>query len=198
MPLKTTQKKRIAELKRELVFRKRIDELERKNRKLEQELKIISKLPVNTHLGAFDKNSRSVSELFGNTPVMPKQEKNIEQKRNNHRKIAECVKWMNPILTALKELGGSGTPKEVIEKIAKNEKVPDEVKEVTLKNGSSKFENQVAWARQYLVYGGLIDGSKRGVWTLTPSGKKTTLTEEEARKIRSENDIILKNLGSKG
>jgi hypothetical protein len=36
-----------------------------------------------------------------------------------------------------------------------------------------------------------------GIWTLTPLGEKTTLTEEEARKIRSENDKILKSL-SKG
>jgi len=126
--------------------------------------------------------------------IMPKQEKNIEQE-NNHRKKA--VIWMNPVLTALKELGGSGTPKEVIEKIARSEKVSDKIREIKLKNGSSKFDNQVAWARQYLVYEGLLDGSKRGVWTLTPLGEKTTLTEEEARKIRSENDMILKTLNKR-
>ncbi|MCL1849862.1 MAG: winged helix-turn-helix domain-containing protein [Bacteroidetes bacterium] len=261
MPLKATQKKlalqkQIAELKKKLALQKRIEDLEIKNQKLEQKLKNISQLPTNTHLGTFDKNSRSIRELFGNTPtdtpkvqrwvdfmrneiktgkrstnwkgmlhkcdilqhhtyrvrcaskeirnlaavwntlplsgkeekIMPKQEK------NNYKKVAESDKWMNPILTALKELGGSGTTKEVIEKIVKNEKVPDEIRKVTLKNGSSKFENQVYWARLYLVYEGLVDGSKRGVWTLTPSGKKTTLTEEEASKIHSKHDIILKNL----
>jgi restriction system protein len=98
-------------------------------------------------------------------------------------KKAEFTKWFNPVLVALKELGGSGRPKEVIEKVAKNENIPDKIREETIRNGSSKFDNQVAWARQYLVYEGLIDNSKRGVWTLTPLGKKTTLTEEESHKI---------------
>jgi len=103
-------------------------------------------------------------------------------------------KWMNPVLTALKELGGSGTSREVIARVAKNEKVPDEVREETLKNGSSKFDNQVAWARQYLVYEGLIDKSKRGVWTLTSLGQKTTLTKKAARNIRLKRDAIYKEL----
>jgi len=98
-------------------------------------------------------------------------------------KRAEFCKWFNPILVALKQLGGSGRPKEVIEKVAKNEKVPDKTREETLKNGTLKFDNQVAWARQYLVYAGLLDNSIKGVWTLTPLGNRTELTEDEAHKI---------------
>ena len=98
-------------------------------------------------------------------------------------KKAEFCNWFNPILVALKELGGSGRPKEVIEKVAKNEKISDKVREETLKNGTLKFDNQVAWARQYLVYAGLLDNSVKGVWTLTPLGKKTELTLDEAHKI---------------
>jgi restriction system protein len=98
-------------------------------------------------------------------------------------KKAEFCNWFNPILVALKELGGSGRPKEVIEKISKNEMVSDEKREETLKDGTLKFDNQVAWARQYLVYAGLLDNSKRGVWTLTPLGKNTILTLEDAHKI---------------
>ena len=112
-------------------------------------------------------------------------------------KKAEFCNWFNPILVALKELGGSGRPKEVIEKVAKNENISDKIREETLKNGTLKFDNQVAWARQYLVYAGLLDNSVKGVWTLTPLGEKTTLTEEEARKIRSENDMILKTLNKR-
>jgi restriction system protein len=110
------------------------------------------------------------------------------------KKRAGFIKWLNPVLIALKELGGSGRPKEVIEKVAKNENVPDKVREETIKNGSSKFDNQVAWARQYLVYEGLIDNSKRGVWTLTPLGQKTSLTEEEAHKIFLKNVAIFQKL----
>jgi restriction system protein len=98
-------------------------------------------------------------------------------------KKAEFTRWFNPVLVALKDLGGSGRAKEVIEQVAKNENVSDEIREITIKDGSSKFDNQVAWARQYLAWEGLIDSSKRGVWTLTPLGEKTTLTENDAHEM---------------
>jgi hypothetical protein len=43
-------------------------------------------------------------------------------------------------------------PREVSDRIAKNLNLPDEVLDETLKSGGSKFHNQVAWARQYLVW----------------------------------------------
>jgi uncharacterized protein (TIGR02145 family) len=72
-----------------------------------------------------------------------------------HLKAASGWAWGNGLDTygfaALP--GGSGIPKKVIEKVAKSEKISNEVRGVTLKNGSSRFDNQVQWARQYLVYG---------------------------------------------
>ena len=50
-------------------------------------------------------------------------------------------------------------------------------------NGIIRFENQVYWARQYLVWEGLLDSSKRGVWTLTSTGAKVRLTEEQSREL---------------
>jgi restriction system protein len=96
---------------------------------------------------------------------------------------AEFIKWFNPVLVALKELGGSGRPKEVIDKIARNEMVSDKILEETMKNGSLKFDNQVRWARQYLMWEGLIDNSKKGVWALTPLGQKTVLNVDAAHEI---------------
>jgi restriction system protein len=98
-------------------------------------------------------------------------------------KQAEFSKYLGPVLDALRELGGSGRPKEVINKIAKNLNISDKIREETLKNGSSKWDNQVAWARQYLVYAGLIDNSQRGVWVLTSLGQKTTLNEKQGHEI---------------
>jgi restriction system protein len=98
-------------------------------------------------------------------------------------KQAEFSKYLGPVLDALRELGGSGRPKEVIDKIAKNLHISDKTREETLKNGSSKWDNQIAWARQYLVYAGLIDNSKRGVWVLTSLGQKTTLNEKQGHEI---------------
>lgn len=96
---------------------------------------------------------------------------------------ADFVKWFGPLLDALRDLGDSGKPREVSDKIAENLKLPDKVLDEILKSGQSRFHNQVAWARQYLVWEGLLDSSKHGTWKLTDTGKKTSLTKEEARKV---------------
>jgi restriction system protein len=96
---------------------------------------------------------------------------------------AEFVKWMQPILVALRQLGGSGSPKEVSDLIAVNEKISDKKLEEVMKSGGSKFHNQVAWARQYLVWEGLLDSSKKGTWTLTEKGYNTNLSYEHSRQV---------------
>lgn len=99
------------------------------------------------------------------------------------KRKAEFVKWMGPTLDALRELGGSGKSREVIDLIAESRGVSDEKQEETLKSGQTRFYNQVNWARQYLVWEGLLDSSTRGVWTLTPKGYSTVLNESDSRKI---------------
>lgn len=98
-------------------------------------------------------------------------------------KTSEFVKWFGPLLDALRELGYSGKPKEVSETIAKSLNVPDTILDQTLKSGSNRFHNQVAWARQYLTWEGLLESSTRGTWKLTEKGKNTRLSERESREI---------------
>ena len=96
---------------------------------------------------------------------------------------AEFIRWFGPLLVALRDLGDSGRPREVSARIAKNLNLPDELLDQTLKSGGSKFHNQVAWARQYLVWEGLLDSSKHGTWTLTEKGRNAELDDKEARDI---------------
>ena len=96
---------------------------------------------------------------------------------------AKFVTWFGPLLDALRDLGDSGRPREVSGRIAKNLSLSDDTLDETLKSGANRFHNQVAWARQYLVWEGLLDSSKHGTWTLTEKGRKTTLTDEQAREI---------------
>jgi len=96
---------------------------------------------------------------------------------------AEFVKWMGPLLDALRQLGDSGTPKEVSELIAKNLNLPDEKVEELMESGTPRFHNQVCWARQYLVWEGLILSEKRGVWQLSKQGRKTFLGEDDSRRL---------------
>jgi restriction system protein len=83
---------------------------------------------------------------------------------------------MNPLLEALKELGGSGTIEEIDNKVIEIADLSDEQTEVLHKpekgGGRTKVEYRLGWTRTYLKKYGLIDNSSRGVWALTPRGRK--------------------------
>jgi hypothetical protein len=71
------------------------------------------------------------------------------------------IQYLNPVLKALKELGGSGRPAEVVEKVAQISKVSEADQQETLKSGALKFDKQVAFARQFLFWGGYLDDRPR-------------------------------------
>lgn len=96
---------------------------------------------------------------------------------------AQFVRYFGPVLDALRKLGGSGTPNEVTERIALDLALSDDVQNELLPSGEPRFRNQVAWARFYLVREGLLDSSRRGVWSLTQRGHATTLSPEQSREI---------------
>jgi restriction system protein len=98
-------------------------------------------------------------------------------------KKTEFVKWMGPLLDALRDLGDSGKPKEVSQRIAEKLNLSNAVLDETLKSGANRFHNQVQWARQYLVWEGFLDSSKHGTWRLTEIGKHTHLSEDDGHKI---------------
>jgi restriction system protein len=93
------------------------------------------------------------------------------------------VQYLAPLLNALKELGGSGAPDEVVDRIAEDLKLPIEIQNDLLDSGEPRYRNQVRWARMYLVREGYIDSSEHGVWKLTPAGLKTTLSLEASKQI---------------
>lgn len=94
----------------------------------------------------------------------------------------EFVKWFRPLMECLHDLGAA-KPREAADWIAEKESVSPEEREIQNKNGGERFLNQVCFARQYLLWEGLIDGSKYGIWSLTPLGTKTHLTDENALAI---------------
>ena len=103
--------------------------------------------------------------------------------RKNKKNLNEFFMWMGPLLDCLRSLGGSAKPREVSEWIAETLHLSDLQREETLKSGQERFHNQVQWARQYLVWEGLLDNERRGVWTLTPKGWSAHITEEDGRNI---------------
>ena len=96
----------------------------------------------------------------------------------------EFVKWLGPILDALRELDGSAKPKEITRFIGEKYNLSDEILTARYeKSGVLKFQNQLAWARQYLVWEELLASSKHGVWTLSNRGWDTRLTEKQGHDI---------------
>lgn len=101
------------------------------------------------------------------------------------------VQFFSPVIEALKELGGSGRPSEVRDVIAKQLSISEQDRTELLEGGAPRFDNQVAWARFYLVKAGLVDSSRRGVWSLSDKGREIeSLPFDEAlsifRQIHSE------------
>jgi len=97
------------------------------------------------------------------------------------------VKWkyddlMNPVVQALKNLGGSGTIEEINNKVAEIENVPSEQLEVLHnpdKGGITEIEYRISWARTWLKQYGVIENSSRGVWSLTEKGSAIERVDEK-------------------
>ncbi|MBC8451294.1 MAG: winged helix-turn-helix domain-containing protein, partial [Planctomycetes bacterium] len=73
---------------------------------------------------------------------------------------------MNPLLSALRALGGSGTIDEIFEKVVEQESISDEVAEKLHnpeKSNQTEVGYRLAWARTYLKKYGLLENSLRGV-----------------------------------
>lgn len=102
---------------------------------------------------------------------------------NLHSNVA-YVKWLNAIVVALRELGGSAKRKEVHNKIIEMYELSEEEIAETHKSGSSKVLNQIDWARNYLAYEGIIDSDvPSGIWALSALGQRIVISDDLAGKI---------------
>lgn len=91
----------------------------------------------------------------------------------NTKKLCPTYSYFfKPTLQALDELDGSGTNKEIYDKIISNEKFPSAVIEEMHTDTLSELEYRLKWVRTYLKNYGAILNSKQGVWALTAKGKE--------------------------
>jgi restriction system protein len=89
-------------------------------------------------------------------------------------KIPTFDRLMNPLLKALKELGGSGTIQEIDEKVIEDLKLPNEILDVPhgdKGSGQTEVAYRLAWARTYLKKYGILENSARGIWAIAPAAK---------------------------
>ena len=89
---------------------------------------------------------------------------------------------MNPVIQALKSLGGSGTIEEINDKTAEIAKIPSEQLEILHnpeKGGMTEIEYRLMWTRTYLKQYGVVENSTRGVWSLTEKGSGIERVDEK-------------------
>lgn len=134
---------------------------------------------------------RPNSELSTNTAAMRKGLKMTGVK------VPTFDAFMNPVIQALKSLGGSGTIEEIDDKASEIAGLSDEQLEVLHnpeKGGQTEVEYRLAWTRTYLKKYGVLENSSRGVWALTPKGRQldrvnprtvTRFVREQMREARA-------------
>jgi restriction system protein len=100
---------------------------------------------------------------------------------------ARFLRFLNPVLDTLREKGGQARPREVYETIARDLNLSEDERTITNKNGYPRYENDIAWARTYLVKTGYLDSPSRGIWRLTEKGKEAHLDGPEIDAIYQRN-----------
>lgn len=88
--------------------------------------------------------------------------------------MSNFITFLNPIIEALKELGGSGTVGEVTNKIIEKMNIPEEEQDEACTN--------ILLAKSKLANLGFADSSKYGVWNLTEKGQKEKFSEDLIQK----------------
>ena len=91
------------------------------------------------------------------------------------RKKIRHLDLSSAVLEALHHLGGSGTNREIHDKVVKLLDLADEIVELPIKEGANKteLEFRLGFARTGLKKYGLLENSGIGVWSLTAEGMQT-------------------------
>ncbi len=98
--------------------------------------------------------------------------------------VLRFTELMGPTLEAIRSSGGSASIKEIAVRVIEIMNLLPEMVEVPHGDGrQTKLEYRLGLTRTYLKQYGLIENSERGVWSLTPLGRKTEEVDaEEVRK----------------
>ncbi len=91
---------------------------------------------------------------------------------------------LNPLLKALKDLGGSGSIDEIFEKVAQNMGLSNDILGVLHnpeKSNKTEVEYRLSWARTYLKHYGILEKSRRGVWAI--SADKRHINEIDPKEV---------------
>lgn len=98
----------------------------------------------------------------------------------------------NPLLQALRELGGSASIQELEESVSRILSLSEDDINQIHQGNRTKFSYNLAWARTYLKRYGLLDNSERGVWSLSDRGLtvKHVAPEDVTRSVQQQDRMI--------
>jgi restriction system protein len=98
--------------------------------------------------------------------------------------IPKYDELFNPLLEALRSLGGSASIPEQEDEVASILKLSEKDLAEIHRGNRTKFSYRLAWARNYLKRFGLLENSTRGVWSLTVEGHKVnTVDRNEVKRF---------------
>ncbi len=103
-----------------------------------------------------------------------------------------------PVVVALRELGGSASISELDERVIADQQFSDEQQALLQGDGpKSQLSYRISWARSYLKGMGLVENSRRGIWSLTERGREVSegeidpLRQEYVKQLRAQRVVSL-------
>src|SRR5262245_55953415 len=89
--------------------------------------------------------------------------------------------FMNPVLTALRERGGTLTNEEIVDAVVQLMHLPDDMMERKQQGHKmGEVEYRIAWAKAYVTKAGYINQGARVVWALNAEGKAVGVVDVRA------------------
>lgn len=110
----------------------------------------------------------------------------VVMRRQIDRRVPSFDQLIVPTFNALKELGGSGSNDEILNRIISDLNIPDDVVDIPHNDSTTLTEiaYRAAWSRTYMKSYGVISNSARAVWSINPDfAQADTL---DAKRIVSE------------
>ncbi len=114
--------------------------------------------------------------------------------------VPQYTALFNPVLEAIKKLGGSAAIAELDEEVTNNLRLTTDDIAEPHDDRKTELQYRLAWARTYLKAFGVLDNSGRGVWVLTEKGRcldsvdprqVTRYIRERGKQPASEHSIVV-------
>ncbi len=119
-------------------------------------------------------------------------ESDEEEEYMTEVEVPSYDKLMNPLIQALKILGGKSTIDEIDKKTAEIAGLTNEQIKLLHKPGErpeTKVQYNLGWTRTYLKKYGILENPTKGIWALTPTGMQIdSVDEEEVKRANREKD----------